>query len=136
MLQSSCRRSVAGEPGDALEKEEERDGAAIDGIVIEVLHRAGTHPFGRAIQISRSKPACSLCGDSGFAIASLRHSHRLAGFRPLGGAYGLQETIDFQLEAIAFAGQGLRRRKHLRGCRTRFIGALVHFADVAGNFAG
>jgi len=56
------------------------------------------------------EPLQLVCGGGGLALqGGDARVNRLAGF-PSGGAYSFQESVHFQLEAIAFTGQGLRRR--------------------------
>src|SRR6202035_392880 len=50
--------------------------------------------------------------------------------------YRTQELGDLQLEAIAFAGQGLSRGKNFRRSRTGLASSLVHVDNIGGDLGG
>ena len=54
----------------------------------------------------------------------------------LRGAHRIQEPADFELEAVAVAGQRLRRRQHLRRRRAGLAGAALHVGDVGRDLLG
>src|SRR6266853_1088242 len=56
--------------------------------------------------------------------AALRRPHRI------------QELADFELEAVAVAGERLGRGEHLRRGRTGLAGAALHVGDVGGDLLG
>src|SRR6266704_1866253 len=59
-----------------------------------------------------------------------------AGFVTSGGPHRVEELADFQLEAVAVAGQRLRRGENLRRGRSGFAGATLHIGDVGGDLLG
>jgi hypothetical protein len=54
----------------------------------------------------------------------------------LSGPYGVEELADLELEAVAVAGQRLRRRENLRRGRSGFAGAALHVGDVGTDLLG
>ena len=54
----------------------------------------------------------------------------------LSGAHRIEELADFELEAVAVAGQRLRRGEHLRRGRAGLAGAALHVGDVGRDLHG
>src|SRR5712664_714330 len=53
-----------------------------------------------------------------------------------GGPHRVEELADFELEAIAVAGQRLCRGENLRRGRAGLAGAALHVGDVGGYLLG
>src|SRR3979409_2473721 len=53
-----------------------------------------------------------------------------------GRSHRVEELADFELEALAVAGQRLCRQENLRGGRTGLAGAALHVGDVGGDLLG
>ena len=53
-----------------------------------------------------------------------------------GRPYRVEELADLELEAVAVAGQRLRRREHLRGGRAGLAGAALHVGDIGRDLLG
>src|SRR5450755_3301313 len=53
-----------------------------------------------------------------------------------GRPHRIEEFADFELEAVAVAGQRLRRRENLRRGRSGLAGAALHVGDVGGDLLG
>src|SRR6267378_4807007 len=65
-----------------------------------------------------------------------RASDKNSGLCLSGRSYRIEELADFELEAVRVAGQGLRRREHLRRSRSGLAGAALHVGDVGGDLLG
>src|ERR1700688_4430326 len=56
--------------------------------------------------------------------------------RKSGRAHRVKELADLELEAVAVAGQRLRRRQHLRGGHAGVAGAALHVGDIGRDLHG
>src|SRR3954468_9777496 len=76
----------------------------------------------------------SLQGDRDSTI--WRRTATRCGAWPLRGAHRTQELADLKLEPVAFHGQRLRRRQHLRRGRSGLAGAALYVRDIRVDLGG
>ena len=98
---------------------------AIGWLYQRILFRRQTPPPGPVVQPGR------------ISYAPLGRNRRPARPAALSGRpHRIEELADFELEAVAVAGQRLRRGENLRRGRAGLAGAALHVGDVGGDLLG